>query len=107
MPAWLIPAIIGGLTSALASMVGRVLLTLGMTYVTFAGFNIVIEEVFSLIRDSFAGLPAQVLGLVGYLWVDKAISLIFSAYSAAFVIRSMGAASFTRMVLKAPTPGGQ
>jgi hypothetical protein len=90
----------GGFATVMGSLVGRVLLALGMGYVTFKGFDLSIAWLLARIKDNFAGMPVEVLQLLGYLWVDKAISMIFSAYSVAVLVKLAGSANITKMVTK-------
>lgn len=100
LPAVIIPAIVGALTYAVTTLVGRVLLALGIGYVTYTGFNFVLDQVFTLVQSSFQGLPSDISRFLAFMWVDKAVSLIFSAYSAVFAVRSLGSHTFTRMIIK-------
>ncbi|HJW54709.1 MAG TPA: DUF2523 domain-containing protein [Burkholderiaceae bacterium] len=96
----LIGWLIGGLAQATASLVGRALLALGIGYVTYSGLNVGIDAIYSSVRSSFGGLPSDVASLMAYLWVDKAISTVFSAFAAALAVKMAGRASITKMVVK-------
>lgn len=45
-------------------------------------------------------MGVKVAGLVAYLWVDKAITLVFSAFSALLALKMAGSDSITSMVIK-------
>lgn len=96
----LIAAIWGGLATVLGSMVGRVLLALGIGYVTYSGFDVGITWLLNQIKGNFGGMPADIVAFLAWLWVDRAIGLMFSAYSAALAIRMAGATTMTKMVTK-------
>lgn len=97
---FIVAAILGGLLQIAKSMVGRVLLALGISFVTYQGIDTGINWLLSEIKTNMNSLPAEVLSFLGWLWVDKAISLMFSAYAASAAIRLAGGTTLTRMVQK-------
>jgi hypothetical protein len=99
MFAFLMP-LLGGLLSITGSLVGRVLLALGIGYATFKGFDVSVAWLLTQIKTNIGGMPVEVVSLLGYLWVDKAIGMIFSAYSAALLVKMAGQANVTKMVTK-------
>jgi hypothetical protein len=99
MVAFLAP-LAGLLLSVAGSLVGRVLLALGIGYVTYKGFDLSVSWLLVQIKGNMGAMPVEVVSLMGYLWVDKAISLIFSAYSAALLVKLAGKADLTQMVTK-------
>jgi hypothetical protein len=98
--AFLIPMIWGALAPVLGSLVGRVLLAIGIGFVTYQGLSIGTDALYSAVQSNFGGLPSVALGLMSYLWVDKAISTVFSAFTASLVIKLATGSSLTKMVLK-------
>lgn len=96
----LIGAIWGALAPVLGSLVGRVLLALGLSYATYSGLSVGVDAIKAAVFSNFAGLPADVVGLLGYLWVDKAISTVFSAFVAALAIKIGTGSTVTKMVMK-------
>lgn len=76
------------------------LLALGIGFVTYTGLDIGIAAIKASVISSFGGLPADVFGLMGYLWVDKAVTTVFSAFTAALVIRTASSGAITKMVIK-------
>jgi hypothetical protein len=99
--AW-IAALIGALLTVASSMVGRVLLALGMSYVTYKGFDVGITWLLDRIKENMSSMPADMVSFLGWLWVDKAISMVFSAYSVALALKMAGGTSFTKIVTKKP-----
>jgi len=92
---------IGGLLLQLVgSVIGRALIALGMSYVTFRGLNVGIDWLLAEIKSNISAMPAQAIQFLAYLWVDKAIAMMFSAYAAAAVIKMAGGTSMTRLVTK-------
>lgn len=97
---FLLYPLLGGLLTICGSMVGRALLALGIGYVTFKGFDLAIGWLLTTIKNNMAGLGADTLNFLAWLWLDKAISMIFSAYSAAILVKLAGSTNITKMVTK-------
>lgn len=96
---FLIP-FLGGLAAICGSLVGRVLLALGIGYVTFKGFDLVITWLLDQIKANMNSMSLETVNFFGYLWVDKAIGMVFSAYSAAVLVKLAGSTNITKMVTK-------
>jgi len=100
MPA-LLMSLLGGLLTIAGSMVGRVLLALGMSYVTYSGFDVLISWLLNQVKSNMSSMPVEVVSFLGWLWVDKAISMIFSAYTVAATIKMAGGTKLTKLITKA------
>lgn len=96
----LIYMFMGVLAQILPSLIGRVLLALGISFVTYTGMSVAIDGLYASAQSSFSGLPAETLNLLAYLWVDKALSVVFSAFTAALAIKTLKTGSITKMVTK-------
>lgn len=98
------PAIFGVLVGLfleiMASTVGRVLLALGLGFVTFSGTNVAINFLEQTIKDAMSGMSAQVVGFLAWCWVDKAISLIFSTYTVCMTFKMAGSTVLRKIVQK-------
>jgi hypothetical protein len=92
--------LLGGLLTICGSLVGRVLLALGIGYVTYTGFDLSISWLLNQIKSNISAMPSQIVSFLAWLWVDKAISIIFSAYSAAVLIKLGTSTKLTKMVVK-------
>lgn len=96
--------LIGGFWGALAvilpSLIGRILLALGISFVTYTGFSVTINFMYTSIQSYMGSMPTGILNLLGYLWVDKAIGALFSAYTAALAIKTASSGVVKRMVTK-------
>ena len=90
----------GLLISIVGSVVGRVLFSLGMSYVTYQGFDAGFDWLFDQIKTNMNSLSPEIMQFMAYLWVDKAIAMIFSAYTAAIFIKTLGGSGFTKLVTK-------
>jgi hypothetical protein len=90
----------GYLLELAASLAGRVLIALSIGFVTYSGFDLSIGWLLTQIQGYVGSMPAEVISFMGFLWVDKAIGFIISAYSAAMVVKLAGSTSFTKMITK-------
>jgi hypothetical protein len=94
-----VPALVGALAAAMASFIGRALIALSIGFVTYTGISFAITAMKNTVISSINGLPADALNLVAYLWLDKGITIIFSAVAVSLAMRGIGG-SVRRMVLK-------
>lgn len=99
MFAMFLPALIGALATAVGTLAGRVLLALGFGFITYKGIDVGIASLKSSTISSLQGLPADALGLLGFLWIDKALSVVFSEIATALSMRAVSG-SVKRMVSK-------
>lgn len=90
MWAMLIPALIGGLASAMAGFVGRAIIALGVGFVSYKGIDLGMDMLKTMVITSMRGLPVQMVNLLAYLWVDRAISVIFSGVAVALSFKAIG-----------------
>lgn len=97
--ATLIPALIGALVSLFASVVGRAVVALGIGFVTYKGIAIAIGIMKDSVMTGISSLSADAVGLVGFLWIDKALTVVFSAVAVAIAMKGIGG-SVKKMVLK-------
>jgi len=100
MPLLIAQVVWGLLAAVLPSLVGRVLLALGIAFVTFTGFTVSINFIYSNMQSYLSSMPTDILSLLGYLWVDKAIGAMFSAFTAALAIKTATTGIIKRMVVK-------
>lgn len=99
MFALFVPALMGGLATAMGSLVGRAVIGLGIGFVTYKGIDVGMQALQANAITSFKGIPAGMIGLMGYLWIDKAITVIFSAITVAITFKTIGGA-MKRMTFK-------
>jgi hypothetical protein len=94
-----IPALVGALGAAMATFAGRVFLALGFGTITYTGITAGIAAIKSQVVSGITGMPADAVGLIGYLWIDKGLTVIFSAIAAALTLRTV-AGSLKKVVMK-------
>jgi Protein of unknown function (DUF2523) len=90
MFALFVPALVGALAAAMGTFAGRALIALGVGFVTYKGIDVSVGMMKDSVLGGVRGLPADALNLVGYLWIDKALTVIISAISAAMTMKAIG-----------------
>lgn len=91
-------ATLGGmLLRALPGFVMQVLITLGITAVTYTGVDIAIDHFKASALSSFGGLPPEVLGMIAYMKVGQAINIVFSAMLARMTYNGMKSGAVKRL----------
>lgn len=100
MPAFLIPAIAGALVSIASSLVGRVLMALGMGVVSYVGINAGLNVFKTYFTDAMAGVGGDIAGLCGVLKLDVCLSIFIAAGLAKLVINGATNGSIKRLAMK-------
>lgn len=96
----LLVALLGGLVSIVGSVVGRVLLALGLSYVTFKGFDIGVDWILSQIKSGVGSMPGEIVDFLAFMWIDKAIGVMFSCWTACMAVKMLGGGAITKLVMK-------
>jgi hypothetical protein len=96
----LILNIAGLLLTLASSLPGRVLLALGMSYVTYSGFDTSVNWLLDQVKSNMSQMGADTVSFLAWLWVDKAIGMIFAAYTAALTVKMAGSTKLTKLVTK-------
>lgn len=71
---------------AAGNFVARILLAIGVSFVTFQGLDAVLNMATNSLHGLFGSLPSNVGALLGLADVDFALNLILSAYAARLVM---------------------
>ena len=85
-----VPALIGGLAGAMGSLAGRALIALGIGFVSYTGIDLAIGAIKSQVLTSVQAVPVDALNLIGYLWLDKAMTVVFSAITIVLSMKLIG-----------------
>jgi hypothetical protein len=94
-------ASVGGmLLSITGSLVGRVLLSLGIAVITYGGVDLTLTWLKGQAVASFSGLPAEMVALMAYMKIGNCISMIFSAIVVRQTLNGLSSGSFKKWVLK-------
>jgi len=98
MPIFL-AALFGALMTVLGSIVGRVLVALGMGYVTFTGVSFALNTIKVMFFSSLLAAHPLMLGYAATLKLDISFQVILAAVTMKWVLNS-GAAAITGNVKK-------
>lgn len=93
-------SLIGGLISVTGTIVGRVLVALGVGVVTYTGVQLGIDSLLSNLDSAISGVPADILGLLGFMRVGEAMNIIISAMSARMLLNGLQGDTIKKWVLK-------
>lgn len=96
-----VAAIGGMLINLVGSLVGRVLLALGMCVITYTGINAALEELKTQAIQQFTTLPPEVFSMLATMKVGVAISIVTSAMAARMLLDGLTSDTFKRWALKA------
>lgn len=96
----LVPALIGGLIQALGTIVGRILISLGVGFVAYTGISAGIDYLKAQVVARLGGLPADIVTILSLGEIDTAISITFSAIAVRLLIQGISGGTFKRMVWK-------
>lgn len=93
-------SLIGGLISVTGTIAGRVLVALGVGVVTYTGVQVGIDSLLSNLDSAISGVPADILGLLGFMRVGEAMNIIISAMSARMLLNGLQGDTIKKWVLK-------
>lgn len=92
--------LLGGLIQICGSLVGRVLIALGLSVVTYSGMAVSINHLKSQAVSAALGLPPDVVGMLSVLKVGTSISIITSAILARLIVTGLTGDTVKKWVLK-------
>jgi hypothetical protein len=84
------------------SWIARLVVGLGLTFVSMAGVSAMLEELKTQIVGAIDSQGAQVVAVIGMLNLDRAITIVFSAYAVRLVLAGARKLSVGAVA----TPGG-
>lgn len=99
MMPFLIAALIGGLVQAASTLVGRVLIALGITWVAYEGIDVLMTSARDAAIAQWANL-GQVAVYAGVLQVGTVVNILSSAWVAAMTVRGLSGGTLKAMVQK-------
>lgn len=99
MPVFL-ASLLGGLVGLTGSIVGRAMIALGIGVVTYSGLSVTLDYVKAQALTAINGLPAEVVGLLGYMGVGVFLNMIFSAFAARLVLNGLTGDAIKKWVIK-------
>lgn len=99
MPVFL-ASLLGGLISISGSIVGRVMIALGISVLTYTGTISALDYLKSEAVSALTGMPAQVVGMLATMKVGESLSIIFSAIVARQVQQGLTGDTIKKWVIK-------
>lgn len=85
-----VAALWGGLIQVAGTLVGRVLLALGISFVSFQGIDTSLGWISSQISAAFSGMPSQALAVASAAGLGTAVSIVLSALAARLALDALG-----------------
>lgn len=95
-----VAAIGGMLINLVGTLVGRVLVALGISVVTYTGLTATLDAIKADAISSFTALPPEMMAIIGLMKVGVCISIVTSAIAARMVINGLTGDTFKRWVHK-------
>lgn len=95
-----VAALLGALVSGAGSIVGRVLISLGIGYVTYTGLSLLAGAIKTQVVGLLGSAPGQMIAVMSLLKIDVAVSILFSALAARWVLAGLTSGALTRMIVK-------
>ena len=93
-------ALLGGLINIAGTIVGRVLVALGVSAVTYTGLSTTLDWLKAQAFPRLDTLPSNIIGLLGVLQVGTCISILASAYLVRMTLAGLTSGSFKKLVTK-------
>lgn len=93
-------AIWAALSGVLGSLVGQVLVALGIGYVSYSGIDVILNYGKTLILDNLNATGTSIVGVLGLLKVGTAINIMFSAVAAKMTIAGVKSGAVKHMRIK-------
>lgn len=96
----LVSALLGGLIQAAGTLVGRVLISLGLGYMTFTGIGTLMAAVKTDVLALIGGQGSVVASFAGVLQVGTCVNIMASAIMIKLTMAGLTSGAVTRMVYK-------
>lgn len=90
----------GMLINLVGTLAGRVLISLGISVVTYTGITVTLDFLKAQAISAFAGLPPDVFGILGVLKVGQCISIVTSAIAVKLVIDGLAGDTLKKWIYK-------
>lgn len=91
-----IASLIGGLIQACKTIVGQVLIALGIGFFTYQGVDLILAQAHDAMFAQLGGLNSDILSMLGAMKVGSALNIVFSAVTARAGISGLLAAGKTK-----------
>lgn len=99
MPVFL-AALLGGLIQVAGTLVGRVLVSLGIGYVSFTAIDTSITFARDFVLTKIGALPGNAVAVASTMQIGTCVSILTSALVARMILRGMASGVARSMVLR-------
>lgn len=96
---YLVSLIWGALALSIRSLVGRVIIALGISYITYQGADALITSLRNAAFGFLGNVDPTLLGVVGLARIGESISVVVSAVAAKYALQGL-TGSITKMGVK-------
>ena len=90
----------GAFASVLQSLVGRILVALGISYISYKGIDTLLGSLKSAAFSYLSNVPPDLIGIIGLARIGESISVVCSALTAKYVIQGLTGGALTKMMIK-------
>jgi len=99
LPALIGAAVVGGLAQAATSLVGRVVLALGISYVSYSGLDVLFSNLSLSISSNMGAVGGTLGAWMGVLKIYTSINIITSAFATRLALSAVNG-TIKKAVLK-------
>lgn len=99
MPLW-VAAIVGGFLEVCSSLVGRVLVALGIGLVTYTGMDAGLDFFRQKMIDALGSAGPAVVGMAGVLQLDVVLSILIAAVTLKLLLAGASSSTMKRWMVK-------
>jgi Protein of unknown function (DUF2523) len=96
----LLGALLGLIIQSVGTLVGRVLISLGISYVAYKGIDTLVTSSKGALLSSIGGLHPVAVQLAGVLQIGTCVNIMASAALAKLILMGLTSGALTRMVVK-------
>jgi len=96
----ILPTLGGFLGLITANIVGRVLMALGVSFVTYTGLDTALDYVKGEVAGIYGQLPTLVIQVFSVLQLDTCLNISLSAIAARILVNVAGGGEVTKMLFK-------
>jgi hypothetical protein len=88
------------LVGLVGSIIGRILLVLGLTVVYYRGIDVALTWLKSQMYDQFNAMPAVAIQLIGVLQISTCVNILFTAMGIKVTLLGLNSEGFKRLVMQ-------
>ena len=96
----IIAALLGGIASAMGSLVGRALVALGVGFVAYEGIDTLMTFIKVQALSQISSLPPALVGFIGVMKIGVVLSILLSALTTRMVVQGLSSGVLKGRVTK-------